>query len=185
MGEPAGLAAAVGRRRLLRWGVAGACALAPLPAFGAQSAAARALAFYNLHTGESLATTYWENGRYLPEALAEIDVVLRDFRTGEVQPIDPDLLDLLSSLRETIGSREAFAVISGYRSPKTNAALAAASGGVAKKSLHMQGMAIDVRLPGYELSRLRDAAIALQRGGVGFYPGSDFVHLDTGRVRHW
>ena len=110
---------------------------------------------------------------------------LRDHRTGDVHPIDPQLLDLLTHLQQSVDSARAFEVISGYRSPKTNAMLASNSGGVARKSLHMQGMAIDIRLPGKRLKDLRAAALSLEAGGVGYYPSSDFVHVATGRVRSW
>lgn len=146
---------------------------------------ARQLAFYNLHTGESLAAVYWEGGRYLSAGLAEIDYVLRDFRTGDVHPIDPGLLDLVHRLRLAMDYQRPVHVISGYRSPATNAMLARRSNGVAKNSYHVKGMAIDLRLPGRSLDEVRRAAIALAGGGVGFYPRSDFVHVDTGPVRAW
>jgi uncharacterized protein YcbK (DUF882 family) len=148
-------------------------------------AAPRELALVNLHTGEALKAAYWEAGAYLPDALSAIAKVLRDHRTGEVHPIDARLLDLLTRLSGSLDAAKPFQVISGYRSPKTNAKLHAKSSGVATRSLHMDGMAIDVRLPGVELSRLRDAALALKQGGVGYYPESDFVHVDVGRVRRW
>jgi uncharacterized protein YcbK (DUF882 family) len=154
------------------------------PAFAAR-AEARTLRFDNLHTAETLSVTYWETGAYLPDALAAIDKVLRDFRTGDIHPIAPGLLDLLVSLNAHTGTRAAYQVISGYRSPKTNAALAHESGGVSPRSLHMEGKAIDIRLADVALPRLRDAALSLGAGGVGFYPSSDFVHVDIGRVRHW
>ena len=143
------------------------------------------LAFYNLHTGESLKTDYWAEGDYLPDAMADIDYILRDFRTNQVLPIDPQLLDLLNSLRSTLGTAQPFQIISGYRSPVTNSTLAANSDGVAKGSLHMQGKAIDLRIEGTALGDLRQAAMGLQGGGVGYYPKSNFVHIDVGRVRHW
>lgn len=145
----------------------------------------RKLELLNLHTGESLQAVYFEDGRYLPDALAEIDVVLRDHRTGEVHPIEPRLLDLLHRLSASLESDAPYHVISGYRSPATNAMLHAESPKVAAHSLHMQGWAIDVRLPGRELAELHRAALALQGGGVGYYPSSDFVHVDVGRVRTW
>ncbi len=149
------------------------------------SESARTIAFQNLHTGEHVKTTYWAEGNYITPALKDIDHVLRDFRTGEVARIDPRLLDLLHSLRGKMESSEPFQVISGYRSPKTNDTLAQQSSGVAKKSLHMKGMAADVRLPGRALSDLRGVAISLKLGGVGYYPKSDFIHVDVGRVRYW
>ena len=128
---------------------------------------------------------YREGGKYLDDALAAIDHLLRDHRTDDVVPIDRALLDNLASLREMLDTTEPFHVISGYRSPATNAKLAAASDGVARKSLHLQGRAIDIRMPGRELEQVRRAALAMNAGGVGYYRRSDFVHLDTGRVRTW
>lgn len=145
----------------------------------------RPLSFYNMHTGESLRTDYWEHGHYVPEGLAEINHILRDHRTNEVKAIDPRLLDLLYALQLKLGSRQAFHVISGYRSPATNAALHARSNGVATRSLHMDGMAADIFLPDRSLHSLRQAALSLERGGVGYYPESNFVHVDVGRVRQW
>lgn len=177
------------RRLFLASGLAAAGVLAvgprPLVAAVPRAMAPRALAFENLHTGERLKATYWRGGGYDRNALAEINHLLRDHRTGEVAPIDPALLDVLHRLHGKLGATTAFQVISGYRSPKTNAVLAAKSGGVARKSFHMQGMAIDVRLPGHSLRALRDTALRMKIGGVGYYPKSDFVHLDVGPVRHW
>lgn len=152
---------------------------------GVPDNAPRHLGFQCTHTGECVEVVYWADGRYLPDATTAIDHVLRDFRTSEVHPIDSRLLDLLHSLRSNLGSREPFHVISGYRSPKTNAALQDKSSGVATRSLHMDGMAIDIRLPGREIAELHDAALALRAGGVGYYPASEFVHVDVGRVRRW
>jgi len=145
----------------------------------------RGLAFANLHTGETLDLVYRERDAYLPDALASLDRLLRDHRTGEVHPIDPALFDLLFDVRAAVGRRGVFEVISGYRSPASNAALRSRSHGVARRSLHLVGRAIDVRLRGVATSELRRVALAMGRGGVGFYPGPDFVHLDTGRVRFW
>ena len=147
----------------------------------------RALSLDNLHTGEKLAVAYWESGRYLPDALSAVNHVLRDFRSGEVHPIMPGLLDLLAVLHARLDTKSPFEVISGYRSPKTNAMLRAESdhSGVASNSLHMQGMAIDIRVGGRSLAALRDAALVQRAGGVGYYPASDFVHVDVGRVRRW
>jgi uncharacterized protein YcbK (DUF882 family) len=121
----------------------------------------------------------------LKESLREINHLLRDHRTGDTVQMDRELLDLLYSLQHKVESKKEFQVISGYRSPKTNAMLRSKSSGVAKKSLHMQGKAIDIRLPGTSLKNLRKAAVALKSGGVGYYPNSNFVHVDTGRVRYW
>jgi uncharacterized protein YcbK (DUF882 family) len=147
-------------------------------------AATRALSFYNLHTGERLKTVYWEKGEYVPGALDDINYILRDFRQNEIKPIDPNLLDLLVALRDRLHSSANYEVISGYRSPVTNAMLHAGGEGVSSRSLHMDGRAIDIRVPGRSLGIVRAAALSLARGGVGYYP-SRFVHVDTGRIRWW
>jgi uncharacterized protein YcbK (DUF882 family) len=152
------------------------------PASGAPS---RTLRFDHTHTGEKLTVTYTAGERYLPSALLVIDRFLRDFRTGDVHPIDPQLLDQLHMLAAVTASPASFQVISGYRSPATNGSLRARSRGVAAHSLHLDGRAIDIRLPDVALADLREAAVSLRAGGVGFYPGSNFVHIDTGRVRRW
>jgi uncharacterized protein YcbK (DUF882 family) len=149
------------------------------------AAASRSLQFAHLHTGERLAVEYMQGGVYVPEALAAVNHLLRDFRSNDVGTMDPALLDLLHELAAATGSRQPFQIISGYRSPATNAMLQARSSGVASGSLHMRGQAIDIRLGDVPLATLRDAAKAQGVGGVGFYPGSDFVHVDTGRVRYW
>lgn len=145
----------------------------------------RALAFDNLHTGERLHAVYWSDGRYLASGRKEINWVLRDFRTDQVHPIDPAVLDLLHALQNRLECRGPFEVISGYRSPATNAMLAATTEGVARHSLHMQGQAIDIRLAHVPLVTLHRAAVSLRAGGVGLYRASDFVHVDVGRVRYW
>jgi uncharacterized protein YcbK (DUF882 family) len=145
----------------------------------------RDLAFYHTHTGQSLHVTYRKDGAYQDEALLAIEDFLKDFRDGERHPIDPALLDVLFEIKTRTGTQAPFEVISAYRSPGTNEMLRARSGGVAEKSLHVHGQAIDVRLRDVELARLREVALRLERGGVGFYPGSNFVHVDTGRVRRW
>jgi uncharacterized protein YcbK (DUF882 family) len=149
------------------------------------AAAPRRLAFHHTHTGEALDVEYTEAGRYIPDALQSIDHLLRDFRSGEVHPIDPALLDTLYAIRQQVGSTAPFQIISAFRSPATNAMLARKSGGVATQSLHLSGRAIDIRLPGVATADLRKAGLGLQAGGVGYYPDSDFVHIDTGRVRYW
>lgn len=171
------------RRRFL-CGAVGLAGLLLAPRASQAARRPRALAFSQLHTGETLDVVYAERGHYVPEALEHLDRLLRDHRTGEVHPIDPALFDLLYDVREATGGG-VFEVISGYRSPATNETLRTRSGGIAQKSLHLQGKAIDVRLRGVETRLLRRAAVALHRGGVGHYPGPDFVHLDTGRVRFW
>ena len=147
--------------------------------------AQRSVAFVHTHTGEVLNATYFRNGLYQPSALARVAFVLRDFRSGDVHQIDPLLLDALFELQILHRHDKPYEVISGYRSPATNAKLRSNSTGVAKHSLHMQGQAIDIRVPGVSTKKLRDLAISLGRGGVGYYPGSAFVHVDTGRLRTW
>ena len=145
----------------------------------------RELSFYNTHTGEKLSATFWSGGKYLDDGIEEINWVLRDHRAGIASPIDPKLLDLLHQLQTKVEHQGEFHVISGYRSPATNKMLNKKSSGVAKRSYHMRGMAIDVRLPGFDSSQLHKTAIALKGGGVGYYSSSNFIHLDVGRVRYW
>ena len=149
------------------------------------SDAPRAIVLKNLHTDESLEAVYWEKGGYVPGALDAVNSVLRDFRTGEVHPISPTLLDVLSDLRAATGSNMPFQVISGFRSPETNAMLRERSAEVAQHSLHMDGLAIDLYLDDVDLDRLHLAALDLGRGGVGYYPVTKFIHLDVGPVRQW
>ncbi len=166
-----------------------AVASIPLVSAGRRAVALTAipgsLTFYHTHTRERLVLDEPSGGGRDPSARRAVNEFLRDFRTGEIHPIDPRLLDLLRRVRHAVGDVGTFEVISGYRSPATNAALRASGRGVAKRSLHMQGRAIDVRLRGVDTRNLRDAALALRAGGVGYYRRSNFVHLDTGRVRSW
>lgn len=157
----------------------------PLGGAAAVSVDERSLQFFHTHTGKNLDVIYKRQGEYVPEALKEVNAFLSDFRTGDVVDIDPALLDLIYELREALDSTGTYEVISAYRSPATNEMLRRRTGGVARNSQHLLGKAIDVRLSDVELTRLRDTAIALQRGGVGYYAASDFVHIDTGRVRRW
>ncbi|MCK9395367.1 MAG: DUF882 domain-containing protein [Methylobacter sp.] len=145
----------------------------------------KVLAFHNTHTGDQIKLTYFEQGRYIKDALHEINHLFRDYHDGSVHPIDPALLDQLYDLKHTLEVRKPFHIVSGYRSPATNADLRKHSDGVAKNSLHMQGRAIDIRIEGLDTRRIRNAALAMHRGGVGYYEKSDFVHLDTGSVRTW
>jgi uncharacterized protein YcbK (DUF882 family) len=156
-------------------------------AYGAVAAPSgpRSISLVHTHTQQTLEIVYFQDGAYLPDALASVAHVLRDFRTGDIHPIDPALLDFLVDLRKLGGFDEPYQVISGYRSPQTNAQLRRRSSGVAEHSLHMEGRAIDVRIGSVPTQRLHELALRMQRGGVGFYPASDFVHLDTGRVRSW
>jgi len=145
----------------------------------------RRIKFQHAHTAERLDVVYFEHGEYLPDALASIDHLLRDFRTGEEYPMEKPVLDALAILFDQAGQRGAFEVISAFRSSKTNNMLRRNSAGVAKRSLHMLGQAVDIRLTSLATDKLRDAAKALKIGGVGYYPKSNFIHLDTGRVRYW
>jgi uncharacterized protein YcbK (DUF882 family) len=145
----------------------------------------RALSFVHTHTAERLAVEYAAGNDYIPDGLAAVNHFLRDFRTNEVHPIDTGLLDLLHGLAMLTGTGRPFEVISGYRSPKTNAMLRQRSEGVAAGSLHVVGQAIDIRLRDVPLEGLKRAALEMHRGGVGYYPKSEFVHVDTGRVRTW
>ena len=173
-----------GRRHFLKTLAVAGGSLMARPAH-ARATPARALGLRHLHTGETLHVEYAFGDTYLPDALAAVNRLLRDFRTGDVHPIDPGLLDLLHRVARRLDTRQSFEVISGYRSPVTNAALRRRSEGVAARSLHMVGQAIDIRVAGVELVTLRAAALDLKGGGVGYYPASNFVHMDTGRLRHW
>jgi len=180
------------RRAFLGIGAAAAAAtLIPGTARAATALARtpeRTLSFFNTHTGERLKTTYCSGGCYRPEALQELNHIMRDFRANATKPIDPRVFDLLHELGGTLETDQPFHIISGYRSPETNALLRERGGaatGVASHSLHMVGQAIDIRVPGVKLDHLRDTAKSLKIGGVGFYPDLNFVHVDVGRVRYW
>jgi uncharacterized protein YcbK (DUF882 family) len=177
------------RRRVLEAGglLAGASAAGLLAraASGAESVAVKKITLKNLHAPESLEVEFRRGDGYVAESLAAIQVLLRDYRNGEQHAIDPALLDYLHDVARLAGVAPVFSVISGYRSPQTNQMLHERSGGVASHSLHMQGRAIDVRLAGVDCAELAGKALSLQRGGVGYYRQSDFVHLDTGRFRTW
>jgi uncharacterized protein YcbK (DUF882 family) len=176
---------ALGRRAFVV-GVAGAALALSLPRRALAVAETRRLRLLNAHTSERLDVTYCEEGALVPDALASVDQLLRDVRTGDVHPIDPGVLDIAWTVAAAVGHpRATLEIVCGYRSPQTNAMLHLRSAGVAVHSLHLEGKAIDLRLRGVATERLRDAAVALRRGGVGFYPASDFVHLDSGRVRLW
>jgi uncharacterized protein YcbK (DUF882 family) len=173
------------RRKLIGYGATALSMAVARPGLAAAVPRRRDLTLHNIHTGESFSETYWADGRYIPGAMAQIRYVLRDHRTNTQHAIDPALLDLLAALRTKMQSQERFEVISGYRSPATNDMLCETTSGVARHSMHPNGKAIDIRLPGRDLTLLRDAALSMKRGGVGYYHDSDFVHVDTGPVRHW
>jgi len=175
----------VSRREFLKWSLAGGAALAGARSWAQSQLAERSLKFYNTHTGEQLAATYWADGQYQTGELTAIDRLLRDHRSGDVLAIDRRLFDVLYALQQRTGARGTYEVISGYRSPATNDLLRRHGGGVARDSLHTHGQAIDIRLTGVALADLRRAALGLHAGGVGNYPSSNFIHLDTGRVRVW
>jgi uncharacterized protein YcbK (DUF882 family) len=178
------------RRRFIRNFACGALLTLGSPALAQPSKSRlqlpKSLAFLNPHTGDKLKLTYFERGRFIKSALREINFVLRDYRTGDVHMIDTDLLDQLHDLKLMLGmANRPFHIVSGYRSPYTNTRLHYENSGVANNSLHMQGRAIDIRIEGVHTRHIRNAAFALRRGGIGYYPESDFVHLDTGKFRTW
>jgi uncharacterized protein YcbK (DUF882 family) len=176
------------RRRVLQAGgsLAGMSAAGLLAGTArSEESSPRRIALLNLHTDERLDVEYFRAGAYRPDALAAIDSLLRDFRTGERHEIAPSLMDYLVEVAHAAGVDPAFRVISGYRSAQTNANLREKSSGVAQRSLHMEGRAIDVRVNGVDSASLAAHAEKLRRGGVGYYRASDFVHLDTGAFRTW
>jgi len=177
------------RRRMMGFGL---CALAcgiSAPSFASLarpvSKPARVLSFYNLHTDEKLSLAYWKDGTYDRGAWSRINHILRDHYSGETHVMDLRLMDLLHDVQTKLQTDRTIEIISGYRSPSTNSYLHEASNGVAKNSYHMRGMAIDVRMEGTSLPHLHKTALALNRGGVGYYPDSQFVHLDVGPIRRW
>jgi uncharacterized protein YcbK (DUF882 family) len=174
------------RRRFLVGSLGAAAAISGVARkAAAEVVPAHRLSFYHIHTAEKLVITYREHGEVIPDALVAIDHYLRDFRTEQVHDIDVALLDQLHALFTTFDARGNFEVISGYRSPHTNEVLRHVTTGVAEHSLRIEGRAIDVRLTSAKTTALRDAALALQAGGVGYYAESNFVHLDTGNTRSW
>jgi uncharacterized protein YcbK (DUF882 family) len=175
------------RRQLLRasLGLAAGLMVAPKCAFAIASREVREIGLHNVHTGDAGRFVYYENGRYVPQALAALNHLLRDFRTEDVHAMDTMLLDMLYLLQAQTQSNRAYEVISGFRSAKTNAMLHASTEGVNPRSLHMEGRAIDIRLPGAKLDWLADRASEMQLGGVGLYQKSGFVHLDTGSITRW
>ena len=177
----------VRRRELLALGAAAGLSTIAAPAWcrSLDVWEPRRAVLHNLHTGDSFDEVYYANGSYLTDALAEANRVMRDWRTGDEHFIDPGLFDALHAIGGKLETRAPFQIISGYRSPGTNAMLHARSKGVASKSQHTLGKAIDVRVPGVVLAHLHEAALAVEAGGVGYYPTSNFIHVDTGRVRQW
>jgi uncharacterized protein YcbK (DUF882 family) len=172
------------RRRLI--GAAAAAAtvgfVVPVPAV---SFAPRSVSLYNVHTGEWLRTVYWADGHYIREAVRDINWILRDHHSDEIRPMDAGVLDVLGMLRDRLDTYDPFLVVCGYRSPTTNMRMYLRHEGVAKHSYHIKGMAVDLRSERRDLSQIRDAALSLRSGGVGYYPRSDFVHVDCGPIRRW
>lgn len=179
----------VERRDVLKMSLAGLLGavvpLLPSQAADAKNYGAWRVSLHQAHTGEKFSGVYRVGDKYLPEAFEQLNYMLRDFRTGEVFPMDPRVLDIVSIIQSKIGRKAPLEVLSGYRSPRTNAMLSKASTGVAKNSFHMYGQAMDIRMPGYGTGQLRNVARGLRAGGVGYYPKSNFVHVDTGKVRSW
>lgn len=179
----------LGRRDFIRFGLAAsttAAILTPGESLAVPSAPGRRLTFMNLHTSERVSVEYWARGRYVRDGLKEVNRLFRDHRSGAVHAIDPKLLDVLFHLQRMTGSKSPIHVVSGYRSPASNAALRSVDPeGVARHSFHMEGKAVDLRIPGVQLSKLHRAALSLRAGGVGYYPESNFVHVDVGPVRRW
>lgn len=178
------------RRSFLKSSALLATALS-IPAIGRATTVAsgmpheRTLRMYNTHTGESLKSVFWAEGKFIPEAMNDINKLLRDHRNNEIAQMDPKLLFLLDQVSAQVGSNSVVHIISGYRSPESNKLLHENTTGVAKHSMHLEGKAVDVRIPGRDLAALHKAALHAGGGGVGYYPESQFVHMDTGRLRHW
>lgn len=177
------------RRKFVKFSMAGLAiamsgALKVLPA-SARQTIGHEVSFKNAHTGETFHGVYRIGSYYVPSAFRKINRVLRDHRTGDIHPIDPELIDTLARIQRDCQCGQAVDILSGYRSPKTNSMLRRSSGGVAKNSYHLKGQAADIRVPGSSPSKVRNTARALRTGGVGYYPKSGFVHVDTGDVRTW
>jgi len=185
--RPAADSVDLGRRRALKAAIClGTIAIAPVSiASTTTTLSARNLALVNMHTGESLEITYFDGDDYIPAALRRVNELMRDHRAEQVHNMSTVLLDALHDLRTNIGADQPFQLLSGYRSPQTNAMLRSKRAGVAKRSYHMQGLAADIRLQGFKLSAVRKQALALKAGGVGYYPKSGFIHVDVGPVRAW
>ena len=181
------LEADMGRRRFLKIGaIAAVAGLLPFPVAQAHCfSSTRSLSLYSPNTRDSFKGVYYADGKYLKDALDEITHVMRDHRTGEMHWIDPDLLDVLFAISQKARNKSPLNIISGYRCPATNAWLRKRSKNVARKSLHLRGQAADIRVPGVRTSALKKVAVSIKGGGVGYYPRSRFVHVDTGPIRYW
>jgi uncharacterized protein YcbK (DUF882 family) len=172
------------RRRLLGAAIA-VTGVGLVHSASAISYAPRSISLYNIHTGEWLRTVYWADGHYIREAVRDINWILRDHHTDEMRPMDAGVLDVLGMMRERLDTNDPFLVVSGYRSPVTNTKMYLRGEGVAKHSYHIKGMAVDLRSESRSLAQLREAALSLECGGVGYYPRANFVHVDCGPIRHW
>jgi len=172
------------RRKLLTAGAAAAFVMVR-PSIARAVPSVRKVFLANPHTGDAFHDAYWEEGDYIPDALERIDLLMRDYHNDQVKHIDPELIDLLAQLRTRLGIAQPIQVMSGYRSPQTNAAARRRNRHVARNSYHMQGKAVDIRIPGFNLAKLRRAAIDMRAGGVGTYPRASFLHLDVGPRRVW
>jgi uncharacterized protein YcbK (DUF882 family) len=181
----------ISRRQFLKWGVFASLFSIPPSASSSMRYIRyplpwyKKLSFYNIHTGENMRTVYWSEGEYIPEALHDINHIMRDYRTNEIKQIDVRLLDLLHDIHVELDTKQPFHIVSGYRSLSTNNMLRKYSHGVAKNSLHMSGRAADIRVPHNKLFSLKQAAMNQKGGGVGYYPASNFVHIDLGTIRYW
>ena len=175
----------VNRRELLKFGSAATVGLIAAPRLGLATTNSRVLPLVDTHHDDYLAAEYFVDGWYNPDVMAQVDWLMRDWRTDETRRIDPGLLDILYTLQSELGRGEPVHIISGYRTAATNAMLRSRSRNVARNSYHMRGQAADMRIPGVGLRTLRNLAMDLQAGGVGYYPRSDFVHVDTGPIRDW
>jgi len=178
----------INRREILKLGLAGTLATVVPLGFSSDAQASRhtwRVGFRHAHTGESFNGVYRVGDKYLPEAFERLNYVLRDFRTGEVFPMDPRVIDIMAIIQRKAKSRNPIEIFSGYRSPKTNNGLRRNTSGVAKNSFHMYGQALDLHIDNYSTSKLRKIAMGLRAGGVGYYPKSQFIHVDTGKVRSW
>jgi uncharacterized protein YcbK (DUF882 family) len=185
--EPIGRARALRRRDLLRLGTFAGALILPMPALAriAPNPVEKALKLYSLHSSESVNTTFWADGWYVPDAFPEIDRFLRDQHSGAIKKIDRQLVELLYEIQTRLGTQQGLEVTCGYRSPGTNAMLLREGRVHAAHSYHMCGKAVDFRVPDRDLRHVRKVAMALEGGGVGYYPRAQFLHVDVGPVRHW
>jgi uncharacterized protein YcbK (DUF882 family) len=185
--ERVGRAREVRRRDLLKWGALAGALLLPTGALArtAPSDKEKTLKLYNLNTGESTMSTFWADGRYVPESLREIDNILRDHRANAAIATDRKLVELMFQIQTKLNTEKGLDVVCGYRSPRTNAELVREGQTHARNSFHIRGQALDFRVPGHDLRNVRKLAMEMQAGGVGYYPRAGFIHIDVGPVRNW